>query len=231
MFKKFLLYLFNITIELNEKSIISFLEYNPGAKLLDLGCDDGEMTVQFADKVKTKNIYGIEVIKKRAELAQDKGIDVWIGDLNEKWKIKSNSIDVLVANQIIEHISDIDHFISEIKRVLRRGGYAIVSTENGSSWHNIFASIMGWQIFSSTNISSRKLGIGNPLALLKNKKLKYHTWTHKTIFYYQGLKEIMEAFGFSILSYRGCGYHPLPPELGYFDARHAHFLTIKIRKN
>lgn len=230
MFKSLLLYLYKKTTDLNEKNIISQLEYNPSAKLLDIGCDDGVKTLQFANKVKTKNIFGIEIIKKRAKLAQKKEINVWIGDLNSKWNINDNSIDVLTANQVIEHVSDIDHFISEIKRVLKKGGYAIISTENGSSWHNIFASIMGWQIFSLTNVSKKQSGIGNPLALHQNEKSVTSSWTHKTIFNYRGLIDLFRLYGFRVVEIKGSGYHPFLPIFGKYDVRHSHYLSLKIRK-
>jgi len=104
-----------------------------------------------------------------------------------------------------------------------------LSTENGSSWHNIFASIMGWQIFSSTNISSRASGIGNPLALHKNEVPKLG-WSHKTIFNYRGFKDFFEIQGFKFHSMLGSGYYPLPATLGKLDVRHSHFITIVIKK-
>lgn len=52
---------------------------------------------------------------------------------------------------MIEHVSNVDLFVSEVFRVLKKGGHAVISTENGSSWHNVFAAAMGWQIFSLTN--------------------------------------------------------------------------------
>jgi ubiquinone/menaquinone biosynthesis C-methylase UbiE len=229
MFKKYLEYLYKRTVELNEKNIISQLEINPEAKYLDLGCNDGLETIKRARVIQPKDIYGIEIIRKQAKKAEKRDINVWIGDLNKKWEYPNNYFDVITANQVIEHVSDIDHFITEIKRVLKKGGYAIISTENGSSWHNIFASIMGWQIFSLTNICFKQGGIGNPLGLHRSGKISrsISSLTHKTIFNYCGLKETLEVYDFRVVSYLGSGYHPFFPNLGKFDARHAHYLSIK----
>lgn len=229
MFKKYLEYLYKKTVELNRKNIKSQLEVNPEAKYLDLGCNDGQETIKNANIIRTKKIYGIEIIKKQAGKAKEWGMNVWIGDLNKKWKYPNNYFDVITANQVIEHVSDVDHFITEIKRVLKKGGYTIISTENGSSWHNIFASIMGWQTFSLTAISIKMCGIGNPLALHRKKKNKNY-WTHKTIFNYLGLKEILELYNFKIGSCLGSGYHPFPPIFGSFDIKHSHYLSFKIQK-
>ena len=123
-----------------------------------------------------------------------------------------------------------DGFLGEIKRVLKPGGYVVVSTENASSWHNIFASIMGWQIFSLTNISSVQSGIGNPLAIHQGEAVELSSWTHKTIFNYLGLKDYFRVYGFSNIQILGAGYYPLPSVLGKLDPVHSHFITIKAFK-
>lgn len=230
MIKSILKKLYEQTTSLNEENILFQLEEDNNARYLDLGCNDGSETIKRAGVIQTKKIYGIEIVPKQARKAQKRGIDVWGADLNKKWKYPNNYFDAITANQVIEHVPDIDHFIFEIKRVLKPGGYAIISTENGSSWHNIFAAIMGWQTFSSTNISSLSGGIGNPLALHRREKPQFSSWTHKTIFNYQGLEEIFGLYGFKVESYKGSGYHPLIPHFGCLDPRHAHYLSIKIRK-
>jgi len=222
--------MFENSRKLNELNILDMLNYNPNKNILDLGCDNGEWTIKLSRKMGTKKIYGIEIVEERINDAKNKGINVKKADLNSKFPFENESFDVIHANQVIEHISNLDIFISEIYRVLKKGGYIIISTENGSSWHNIFAGIMGWQIFSLTNISSRKMGIGNPLAIHRGEKLNLSSWTHKTIFNFLGLKELLEAYGFVVYEIKGSGYYPLPAFFGKIDARHAHFLTIKAYK-
>ena len=106
----------------------------------------------------------------------------------------------------------------------------MITTENGSSWHNIFASILGWQIFSLTNVSSKKLALGNPLALNKGDLISFSSWTHKVIFNYLGFKDIFKAYDFKNVVIKGAGYHPLPPSVALLDARHAHFIVAKAVK-
>jgi 2-polyprenyl-3-methyl-5-hydroxy-6-metoxy-1,4-benzoquinol methylase len=138
--------------------------------------------------------------------------------------------DLIHANQVIEHVPNVDLFVSEIYRLLRPGGHAVVSTENGSSWHNVFAAAMGWQIFSLTNVSSLKAGLGNPFAIQRGGDPYTGTWTHKTIFNYRGLIEMFEAHRFSETVVKGAGYFPLPAFLGRIDPRHSAFITILARK-
>ncbi|MFA5406137.1 MAG: class I SAM-dependent methyltransferase [Candidatus Nanoarchaeia archaeon] len=222
--------MFEKAAELNKKNILLSLERNPRAKLLDLGCDDGDWSLVLAKKIGTKRLYGIDIVSGQLRKADKKGLITKKADLNKKFPFKNNSFDVVHANQVIEHISDLDNFVSEVYRILKPGGYVVISTENASSWHNIFASIMGWQIFSLTNISKKALGIGNPLAVLKGEKIGLVSWTHKTILNYRGLKELFILYNFNKIKMLGAGYYPLPTKLGCLDPRHAHFITLVGRK-
>jgi SAM-dependent methyltransferase len=210
----------------NQKNILDFAKIETHAKILDLGCDDGAWTQKIAQAANAKNIFGIEIIASAAEKAKALGVQVEIGDLKNPLPYPSNFFDLVHANQVIEHVPDIDLFLSESLRVLRPGGRIIVSTENGSSWHNIFAAIMGWQIFSLTNLSSVECGVGNPLALHRGRRDFASSWTHKVIFNYRGLIEFCALHGVGDIQVKGAGYHPLPTFFATLDCRHSHFLTV-----
>lgn len=226
----FLQTMYSRAASLNCKNIFNSFERNPDAVFLDLGCDDGRITIEMAEKVGTKKNFGVEIVEERIRMAEEKGIIVKNCDLNGRLDFEDGSIDVVHANQVIEHLAQSDNFLAEIHRVLKKGGYAIVSTENASSWCNIFASIMGWQIFSLTNFSSKRHGIGNPLAMLRGEGVDLDSWNHVRIYNIRGLKEYFEAFGFTVESVRGAGYFPLFAKFGDIDKTHCHFMTFKVRK-
>jgi ubiquinone/menaquinone biosynthesis C-methylase UbiE len=222
--------MFDNAMNLNKENILGLIAPGPETRLVDLGCDDGTWTRALGDRLGSKNLYGVEVVEERAFLARKQGIKVVNCNLEQGLPFKKECVDVVHANQVIEHVSNIDLFISEIYRVLKPGGYTLISTENGSSWHNIFASILGWQIFSLTNCSATQGGIGNPLAIHRNKKVQMKSWTHKVIFNFQGLKELFEIFEFENVEIRGAGYYPFPAGVGKWDPRHSHFLTLRAWK-
>lgn len=220
---------FDAAMELNRRNILIACPQAVDA-LLDLGCDDGEWSLQVARASQAKTVQGVELVAERADIATRRGLTVSIADLADRLPIPSESFDLVHANQVIEHVPDIDLFAAEIFRVLRPDGTVIISTENASSWHNIGALTLGWQMFSLTNLSERRLGIGNPLALHRGEADHLKSWTHKVIFSHRGLKEFFAAHGFDVQRLLGAGYYPLPARLGCWDVRHAHFLTLVARK-
>lgn len=223
--------LFNRAAALNIANIEDALRAAaPVGRLLDLGCDDGELTMRLADAAGATKILGVEVVPERAELARKRGVDARVASLNERLPLDDASIDTVVSNQVIEHLADTDNFVLEIQRILRPGGLAVISTENLASWHNVGALLFGWQPFSLTNVSSRSAGLGNPVALHRGEGEFAKPWEHLRVFAYRGLKELFELNGFDVLGVEGSGYYPLPARLGKRLPRHSAFITVIARK-
>ena len=214
----------------NEDNILELLEPNASARLLDVGCSDGEWTLKCSSRIGTTLVSGVEVVQEQIEKAKARNIDVRNADLNTQIPFEDGSFDVIHANQVIEHLYDTERFLQELNRTLTMDGYVVVSTENASSWHNIFALVMGWQMFSLTNVCS-KGGIGNPIAIHRgDETMRWKSMEHVRIFSYLGLREYMEHFGFEIENVLCSGYYPLPHWVARIDPRHGHFITVKARK-
>ena len=201
--KNFFLKLFSDAYGLNEKHIISLCQsYGKTGKWLDLGCDDGSWTKKIAKR--KIDWYGVEIVKERARKAAKKGIKVSVSSLEKSLPYSNATFDLVQSNQVIEHLFNIDQFISEIYRVLKPKGILVISTENPASWHNIFALLLGWQMFSATNISVKKLGLGNPLAVHQGKKFedlggRTMAWGHNKLLTPRALNELLILHGFKIL--------------------------------
>jgi SAM-dependent methyltransferase len=199
--------------------------------LLDCGCDDGEWTLRLGARVGAARLFGIEIVEERRQDARQKGILAELGDLNRRFPFADDQFDVVHANQVIEHLTDTDRFIREIRRTLKPGGYAVICTENLSSWHNIASLVFGWQPFSLTNVCEKRFQIGNPLTIHYDvAPSNPQSWQHNRVFAHRGLKELFTLHGFVIERIEGSGYYPLPNVMSELDPRHAAFLTLKVRK-
>lgn len=197
---------------------------------MDCGCSGGKFTLEFAKKIGISKVYGIEIDKKAAEEAKRKGIKVYNKDLNKKLPLRSSFVDVITANQIIEHLYDTDTFVKEICRILKPKGYVIVSTLNLASWHNIFALFIGRQPFPSDICSDPSIG-----KLFALSKCNSVLLSHLRIFTYYGLKELFENYSFKVRKIVGDGYYPflgiVSKFLSFIDKKHSVYLTMKARKN
>lgn len=215
----------------NVRSMERLLEPAAGsASLVDLGCDDGSLTMRLASRVGADSIHGVEIVEERAQIAEKRGVHVIRADLNSPMPLGDGTFDVACSNQVIEHLHDTDLFVSEVFRILRPGGYTVVSTENLASWHNIASLLFGWQPFSLTNVSHQSGSIGNPLALHRGEAFAWKSWEHVRVFAYRGLSELFTAHGFVVESIAGAGYFPLPARIGRSAPRHAAFITLKARR-
>ena len=108
-------------------------------EVVDLGCGDGRATKALVDGLNGARVRAVEGYEPFRVAAAALGLDVLAGDLEGSLPFADDSIDLVVSNQVIEHLADTDSFVAEIRRVLRPGGMAVVSTENMASWHNIAA--------------------------------------------------------------------------------------------
>jgi SAM-dependent methyltransferase len=214
--------------------ILDSLRQDPSTVLLDVGCDDGSWTEELRTKIgiPPEQVCGVELVPERAELARSRGFNVQIGNLEEAWPFADKSVDVVHANQVIEHVKRVDHFVAELKRVLGREGRAIVCTENLASWHNVAALALGYQPFSLANISNVR-PIGNRFALHSGERPAGESWQHVNVLTLAALRDVFDAHGLAIESSWGTGYHPLPGRLAQrlaeVDPRHAHFIGIVVR--
>lgn len=221
-----------------EENLLSLLEKNPDAVLLDCGCYDGKLTLKIARKIGTKKIHGIDIDPEMIKKSRLKGINVVENDLNEKMPFQDESFDVVTAFQVIEHLHNTDAFVSELYRITKKSGYILISTENLASWHNIFSLILGYQPPTGPHISSYHPVFLSPLKEEHRRrsrgKTKWFIRGHINVLTRDAFQKIFSAYGFNIEEERRSGFYPFPGLLSDFlsilDRRHALTILAKMRK-
>lgn len=113
--------------------------------LLDVGCWDGAHTERYARLLGGK-ARGVEIFETQAREAEARGIDVARLDLESgTFPWADESTDIVVSNQVFEHLKNVWRPMSEIYRVLRTGGWLILSVPNLGSLHNRVLLALGRQ--------------------------------------------------------------------------------------
>ena len=216
----------------NRKSILDLIEVDAKAKIIDLGCADGEFALKIAEKAGTEEIYGAEFLEEACLRAKARGIKVYFADLNENLPFENESFDVVHANQVLEHLPETDRFVKEVHRILKPGGYAVISTPNLASFHNIFSLFLGKQPFSA-HVSNEVI-LGNSLDPKHGMLHENKGEVHLRIFTMESLSELFEYYGFKVEQMIGVGYYPFPCPLAAFLSRvernHSVYITMKTRK-
>jgi 2-polyprenyl-3-methyl-5-hydroxy-6-metoxy-1,4-benzoquinol methylase len=232
-FKKYLIKMYGNAMILNDKNVCSALSYTwPHKRLLDVWCRDGEKTQSYIYSAQSVENYGIELIDSAAKKANQKWIQTMACYADQDIRpFEDDFFDVVVSNQVIEHLSDVDKFIGEAYRVLKPWWHLITSTNNLSSWHNIFALLFGWAPFDLTNSSKKVIGIGNPLAVHQWEVAKNgDSWTHKCIYTTRWLNDWFSKFWLKAIKNYWSGYYPLWAVVGSLLKRHCAFITLINKK-
>src|SRR6267143_4627901 len=227
-FAQWMLRIHESAVRTNNRNILRLLEPWPNCCLIDLGCNDGAWTKRVASALHTSRVSGIDLSQNAGRVARTNGIEYIFADLSKPLPICDNSMDVVHANQVIEHLADVDTFVQETYRILRPGGYAIISTENLASVDNLFAMAMGQQAFSQH--VSRRFHIGNRFSPHYAEPVPDELGLHRTVFAFYALRQLLQLYDFDVEAELGAGYPPFPSILGLVDPIHARFITAKARK-
>lgn len=116
------------------------------SSLLDVGCWDGAATIEYARAARGVQAFGIEVFPDLASQAERRGVTVALLDLErDRFPWPDQSMDLVVCNQVFEHLKNVWLPMSEIARVLRIGGHLLFSVPNLASLHNRVLLAVGTQ--------------------------------------------------------------------------------------
>lgn len=160
-------------------------------KVLDYGCGNGLFYPLFRSVFFEAEVFGadissvaIEQIKKKHPEISDR-VDV-INDDNTNFP--DGFFDVVVSVEVMEHVTDLDKYLTEIKRVLDKGGVFIWTTPcaNKYSIEHIYSKLTGQIELSSIG------GI----------RWKWEDPTHLRRLTSQEVQEKLEKIGFEDVEFR-----------------------------
>ena len=123
--------------------LVDFDSYR-GKTLLEIGCGAGVDLVRFARAgavVTGVDLSGTAIDLARQNIAQN-GLDASLQIMNgEALQFADDSFDVVYAHGVLQYTADTGKMVSEIHRVLRPGGEAILMVYNRISWLNLMRKV------------------------------------------------------------------------------------------
>lgn len=147
--------------------------------VLDVGCVDhdskmekrGDWLHKFIKK-SAKDLVGIDIDEQELNKLKKKGYDVMYGNIEQENTDLKNRFDVVIAGELIEHLSNTANFFNNCNNYLKFGGHLIITTPNCYSFRNILRSV----IFGETSTNPE------------------HTLWHSEV----TLRQVVERNGFKI---------------------------------
>lgn len=104
--------------------------------VLDDGCGSGYGAYHLKSRG-AKRVIGVDISKEAIEYSRQKykAKDLQFESMDVTGlNFDDNTFDTLTSFQVMEHIRDVNKYLAEMKRVLRNGGTAIISTPNKNTY-------------------------------------------------------------------------------------------------
>lgn len=172
-------------------------------RVLEIGCGEGTFSKAIKDAFKTEN-WGIEPEKGAAAIAKEKLYRVIVGSAeNSIPKLPDNYFDLVVCNDVLEHLVDPWGVLADIKKKLKKNGFILSPIPNVRNFHIVNALVFGgdWA-YTESGILDR---------------------THLRFFTSKSIIDMYESLGYSITSH--VGINPMPNKPLKYKA--ASLLNIK----
>ena len=120
--------------EYAKEYVIPYLEdtapYFHDYDMLEIGCAEGGLVKEFTSS--GLHITGLELNKQRADTARhfNRYLGIFQGDITDRnlsVELLNRCFDLIIMQDVIEHISDKDTALSNVKQLLRYNGYLYIT--------------------------------------------------------------------------------------------------------
>jgi SAM-dependent methyltransferase len=120
--------------------------------ILDVGCGEGVLTEQWADKLGSRRIVGIDLDDPKLKAEWDKrqrgNLEYRVEDATNL-SYGDNEFDMSTAIEVLEHVPDPERTVSEMARVAKR--WVLVSVPREPLWRGLnMARGAYWRDFGNT---------------------------------------------------------------------------------
>jgi len=191
---------FFITAEYVQKALASLKISSP--KVMDVGCGEGYITQKIKELIPKAHIFGIDNSDIAIKTANKKfaGINFAVGDVMNL-PHAHGWFDIVVCNNLIEHVNDPVKMLLEINKKLKKGGFLIISTPSPYRIENLFSWLIRGKICLMSDNHFKEYSIREMINILKktgyiiedfkSKPLKYAIKNPKKYLIHKIIKPIL----------------------------------------
>lgn len=175
--------------------ITDFLAKAPTPEtILDIGAGTGSDLRIAKNIFPNARLFGIESHLPNIKFLQELGIETTSANIErDRLPFADQSVDIVIANQIIEHCKEVFWIFHEVARVLKIGGCFIIGVPNLASLHN-----------------RALLAIGRQPSPIKTASAHVRGFTKQDI---QDFIDKCWPQGFEVISFGGSNFYPFPPNI------------------
>lgn len=119
-----------VTIKRYNELLDEFEKYRQTGAMLDVGCGVGLFLA--VAKQRGWEVYGTEYSEKAVSICEEKGISMKLGKLDAS-AFRGKQFDIVTSFEVIEHINNPNEELTEINKLLRKGGLFYCTTPNFNS--------------------------------------------------------------------------------------------------
>ena len=164
-------------------------EKDPSITILDYGCGRGEI-IKIA-RSKKINMYGADIFHNGPSVMKQLSEEGLLGDIireirDDRLQFSDKSFDLIICNQVFEHIRDFNKVLGEIQRVLKPGGTLYALFPSKEIYREGHTGIPFLHRFSKNKIRYfytlvlRQFGLGRGE---KSKEISTAQWVEKKLNY------------------------------------------------
>lgn len=103
------------------------------ARVLDVGCGTGSVSIQVRD-TRSASVIGVEPDEARAKLATARGLEVRCDVLTPELITELGAFDIVLFADVLEHLVDPSSMLELAKTALGPGGKIVASVPNVAHW-------------------------------------------------------------------------------------------------
>jgi SAM-dependent methyltransferase len=173
--------------------IEKFLRKSNGSEfIIDLGAGSGQ-DLQIAKNIyPNANLHAIEVYEPYRSILKNKGFFVHSINIEKDiFPFADKSVDIIIANQILEHLKEIFWVFHQATRILKKGGSFIIGVPNIAALHNRLLLLLGRQP-----------------SQLKNWSAHVRGWSKSDLLNF--IKNCYKS-GYTLKDFGGSNFYPFPP--------------------